>query len=52
LSLECRVLSTIDIDPTRFLDPAIEQFYAARDYHRAFIGEVLAVWRIESFFVT
>ncbi len=45
LSLECRVLSTIDIDPARFLDPAIEQLYPARDYHRAFLGEVLAVWR-------
>jgi len=48
LSFECRVLSTIDIDPERFLDPAIEHLYPGHDYHRAFLGEVLAVWRAES----
>lgn len=48
LSLECRILSTIDIDPARFLDPVIDQLYPARDYHRAFLGEVLAVWRAAS----
>lgn len=44
LSLECRVVFTFDIDPARFLDPAIEHLYPARDYHKAFVGEVLAVW--------
>ncbi len=48
LSLECRVLATVDIDPARFLDPAIEKLYPARDYHRAFLGEVLALWRVAS----
>jgi flavin reductase (DIM6/NTAB) family NADH-FMN oxidoreductase RutF len=42
--LECRVLATLDLDPTRFLDTAIEALYPQRDYHRVFIGEVVAAW--------
>jgi flavin reductase (DIM6/NTAB) family NADH-FMN oxidoreductase RutF len=49
LSLECRVLSTLDVDPTRFLDPEIEDLYPDRDYHRIFLGEVLAAWAAERF---
>jgi flavin reductase (DIM6/NTAB) family NADH-FMN oxidoreductase RutF len=49
LSLECRVLSTIDVEPSRFLDPEIEQLYTMRDYHRVFFGEVLAAWANERF---
>jgi flavin reductase (DIM6/NTAB) family NADH-FMN oxidoreductase RutF len=49
LSLECRVLSTLDVDPARFLDPALEDLYPARDYHRVFLGEVLAAWAGERF---
>ncbi len=44
LSLECRVLATLDFDPTRFLEPSIEQLYPQRDHHRLFFGHVLAVW--------
>ncbi len=44
LVLEGRVLATLDLDPTRFLDPTIESLYPQRDYHRAFIGEVVAAW--------
>jgi flavin reductase (DIM6/NTAB) family NADH-FMN oxidoreductase RutF len=47
LSLECRVLSAIDVDPGRFLDPTLERLYPERDYHRAFLGEVLVVWRAQ-----
>ncbi len=49
LSLECRVLSTVDIDPARFLDPEIETLYPQRDYHRVFFGEVLLAWASERF---
>lgn len=49
LALECRVLATVDLDPARFLDPEIHGLYPARDYHRAFLGEVLAVWASERF---
>ena len=49
LTLECRVLSTLDLDPSRFLDPEIEELYPERDYHRVFFGEVLAAWASERF---
>jgi len=48
LVLEGRVLATFDLDPARFLDSAIESLYPKRDYHRAFIGEVVAAWAGEA----
>ncbi|MDR2760187.1 MAG: flavin reductase family protein [Spirochaetaceae bacterium] len=39
----CRKLYTHDFDPAVFLDPAIETNYPEKDYHRMFIGEVLAL---------
>jgi flavin reductase (DIM6/NTAB) family NADH-FMN oxidoreductase RutF len=44
LVLEGRVLATFDLDPARFLDPRIESLYPQRDYHRAYLGEVVAAW--------
>lgn len=44
LALECRTLTTFDVDPARFLDPSILEQYPLRDFHRAFIGEVLAIF--------
>lgn len=44
LSFECRVLSTAEVDPSRFLDPALEKLYAAKDYHRVFFGEVVGAY--------
>lgn len=44
LALECRVLTTLDLDPARFLDPRIEKMYPREDYHRLYVGEVLAAW--------
>ncbi len=49
LSLECRVLATFDLDPTRFLEPSIHDLYPRRDHHRAFVGEVLAGWAADRF---
>ena len=49
LSLECRVLSTADVDPARFLDPEIQELYPQRDYHRVFFGEVLLAWAADRF---
>ncbi|MCX6998634.1 MAG: flavin reductase [Kiritimatiellaeota bacterium] len=40
LVLVCRKIYFQDLDPARFLDPAIAEFYGARDYHRLYIGEV------------
>lgn len=44
LVLEARVLATFDLDPARFLDPKLDALYPQRDYHRAYVGEVVAVW--------
>lgn len=38
--LECRKIYTHDLDPTAFLDPAIEKEYPKKDYHRMYIGQV------------
>jgi flavin reductase (DIM6/NTAB) family NADH-FMN oxidoreductase RutF len=39
----CKKLYGHDFDPAGFLDPAIEKLYPQKDYHRMYIGEVLAV---------
>jgi flavin reductase (DIM6/NTAB) family NADH-FMN oxidoreductase RutF len=49
LSLECRVIATFTVEPSRFLDPSIESLYPLSDYHRVFVGEVLAAWATERF---
>ena len=48
LALECRLVASFDFDPERFLDPTIVDLYPRRDFHRAFLGEVLAAWHTES----
>jgi len=45
LSFECRLLASVDLDPTRFLDPGIDKQYPGKDYHRVYWGKVLAVWQ-------
>ncbi len=42
LVVECRKIYWGDLDPGHFLDPAIEEHYPARDYHRFYFGEILA----------
>ena len=49
LSLECRALATVDLDPAQFLDPAIGDLYPRRDYHRVFIGQILGAWAEDPF---
>lgn len=41
LVIECRKLYVHDIDPSRFLDPNIDNLYPQKDYHRMYIGEVV-----------
>ncbi len=43
LVLECRKIYSDDLDPARFLDPAINRNYPAKDYHRFYFGEIVAV---------
>ncbi len=42
LVLECRKLYWDDLEPSHFLDPAIAKEYPGRDYHRAYIGQIVA----------
>jgi flavin reductase (DIM6/NTAB) family NADH-FMN oxidoreductase RutF len=42
LVIECKKLYFLDIDPKNFLDPAIEEIYPQKDYHRMYIGEILS----------
>lgn len=44
LILECRKIYWDDMEPAQFLDPAIENNYPQKDYHRIFFGEILAVY--------
>ncbi len=40
LIIACRKLYHSDIDPRRFLDPAIDRNYPKKDYHRLYVGEI------------
>ncbi len=43
LVIECRKIYWQDYDPAHFLDPEIDRNYPAKDYHRMYFGEILAV---------
>ncbi len=45
LVLVCRKLYTQDLDPDRFIDPAIEEMYPEKGYHRMYVGEIVSVLR-------
>ena len=49
LILECRVSYFSDFDPGHFLADYIEGHYPNKDYHRLFLGEILAASGIASF---
>ena len=37
------------VDPSRFLEPAIQELYPKKDYHRVFLGEVLMAFAAERY---
>lgn len=43
LVVECRKIYRDDLKPEFFLDPAIEGNYPTKDYHRIYLGEVVAI---------
>ena len=43
-TLVCRKMASQFIDPKGFEDDAIEKNYAAGDYHKVYIGEILKVY--------
>ncbi|NPV81147.1 MAG: flavin reductase family protein [Firmicutes bacterium] len=45
LVVECRKIYWQDIDPGNFLDPSIEKSYPQQDYHRAYFGEVVGIFK-------
>jgi len=49
LIVECRKMYWQDMDPAHFLDPAIEKHYPAKDYHRIYFGEVVAIYGTEAY---
>ncbi len=44
LVFECKKNYWQDMNPENFLDTSISDKYAAKDYHRIFFGEILAVY--------
>jgi len=49
LIIECRKMYSDDFKPERFLADFIESNYASGDYHRMYLGEILAVSGVERF---
>ena len=43
----CKKVAFQDMNPNGFLDPSIEDNYAAKDYHRIYIGEILECYCAE-----
>jgi len=41
LALECKVLAQLDLAPAGFLDPSIAALYPQKDFHRAYLGQVV-----------
>ena len=49
LIVECRKMYWDDLEPSRFLDPAINANYPAKDYHRIYFGEIVAMTGSEKY---
>ena len=43
-TLVCRKMAGQFLDPAGFIDGAIENNYANKDYHKMYIGEILKVY--------
>ena len=51
LILECRKIYWDDLEKTHFLDPRLEKKYPAKDYHRSYFGEILAIHGEDKFHI-
>ncbi|MGC9324262.1 MAG: flavin reductase [Desulfomonilia bacterium] len=49
LIVELRKIYFFDFEPKRFLDDTIEKHYPLKDYHRSYLGEILAIRGTESY---
>jgi flavin reductase (DIM6/NTAB) family NADH-FMN oxidoreductase RutF len=43
LAVECRKILRTVFDPSQFVDPAVDEHYLKKDYHRVYFGEIVAV---------
>ncbi len=43
LIIECQKIYWDDFDPDHFLDSGLDKHYPLKDYHRIYIGEILAI---------
>jgi flavin reductase (DIM6/NTAB) family NADH-FMN oxidoreductase RutF len=43
LIVECRTMYRDDIDPARFVDPALDSNYPKKDYHHVYFGDIVAI---------
>ncbi len=50
LAFECRVMAYEEFTPKHFVSPDVNGNYPRKDYHRIYLGEVLAIWSSESRF--
>lgn len=41
LVLDCKKIYIHDLEPRNFLEPAIEDEYPQKDYHRMYVGEII-----------
>lgn len=48
LIIECRKIYWQDFDPAHFLDPNTEELYPSKDYHRAYFGEIMAIFAADA----
>lgn len=49
LCIECRKIYYQDLDPAYFLSAEIRRQYPLPDYHRVYLGEIVAVWGEEKY---
>jgi flavin reductase (DIM6/NTAB) family NADH-FMN oxidoreductase RutF len=49
LVIECQKIYWQDFNPVHFLDPEINRNYPARDFHRIYYGEIVAVRGVDRF---
>ena len=41
----CRKIAEQALDPSGFLDKTIENNYAKKDYHKMYVGEIIAAYQ-------
>jgi len=49
LIIECKKSYFYDLEPANFLEDYIEPFYNGTDYHRCYVGEILAIHGTEKY---